>query len=105
MKTLKLNFGLIGRLLLNTELLNNTNISKYLSQDLIDKLNKVESLKFIKIAIIFLVFDTILTFTCISRGKKYEEGIEPQNKVEEIIDKYFGVEYLNNMFNNRWNRK
>jgi len=40
MKTLKLNFGLIGRLLLNTELLNNTNISKYLSQDLIDKLNK-----------------------------------------------------------------
>ncbi len=72
---------------------------------LIDKLNKVESLKFIKIAIIFLVFDTILTFTCIRRGKKYEEGIEPQNKVEEIIDKYFGVEYLNNMFNNRWNRK
>lgn len=40
MKNAKLNYGLIGRLLLNTELLNNTNLSKFLSQDLIDKLNK-----------------------------------------------------------------
>ena len=27
-----------------------------------------------------------------------------ENKVEEVMDKYFGVDYLNNMFNNGWNR-
>lgn len=74
-------------------------------KEFIDKLDKKESIKFIKIAIIFLIFDTLFTFGCISRGKDYEQGIAPKNKVEEIMDEYFGVEYLNNMFNNRWNRK
>lgn len=72
---------------------------------LITKLNKTESAKFIKIAITFLIFDSILTIGAINRGKEYEQNIPPSNKIEEVIDKYFGVEYLNNMFNNRWNRK
>lgn len=72
---------------------------------LIDKFDRKESIKLMKIALVFLLFDTILTFGCIHRGKKYEEGIPPSNKIEEVIDRYFGVEYLNNMFNNRWNRK
>ncbi len=72
---------------------------------LIDRLDKKESIKFMKITLIFLAFDTLLTFGAIARGKAYEEGLPPNNKVEEVLDKYFGVEYLNNMFNNRWNRK
>lgn len=72
---------------------------------LIDKLNKVESIKFMKIAIVFLIFDCLLTIGAISRGKEYENNIPPSNKIEEVIDRYFGVDYLNNMFNNRWNRK
>lgn len=67
--------------------------------------NKAESMKLAKILIVFLQFDCLLTFACIDRGKKYEQGILPTNKVEMVIDKYFGVDYLNNMFNNRWNRK
>ncbi len=72
---------------------------------LIDKFNKQNSVKFIKIAIIFLIFDILLTLGAIDRGKDYEKNIPPTNKYEEILDKYFGVDYLNNMFNNRWNRK
>ncbi len=72
---------------------------------LIDKFNKKNSVKFIKIAIIFLIFDILLTLGAIDRGKDYEKNIPPTNKYEEILDKYFGVDYLNNMFNNRWNRK
>ncbi len=72
---------------------------------LIGKINKVESKKFIKITIIFLIFDALLTIGAINRGKDYEQNIPPSNKFEETLDKYFGVEYLNNMFNNRWNKK
>lgn len=72
---------------------------------LIDNFNKKDSLKFMKITIIFLIFDCLLTLGAINRGKDYEQNIPPSNKYEEVLDKYFGVEYLNNMFNNRWNRK
>lgn len=74
-------------------------------KNIIDKFDKKESIKLIKITIIFLIFDTLLTLGAISRGKEYEKGLPPSNKIEEVIDKYFGVDYLNNMFNNRWNRK
>ncbi len=72
---------------------------------LIDKFNQLESIKLMKITIIFLIFDTLLTFGAIDRAKKFEQKIPPSNKIEEIYDKYFGVDYLNNMFNNRWNKK
>lgn len=72
---------------------------------LIDKFNKSESIKLMKITIIFLIFDTLLTLGAIDRAKKFEQKIPPSNKIEEIYDKYFGVDYLNNMFNNRWNKK
>lgn len=71
----------------------------------INKINTKESHLFMNIAIVFLIFDAILTIGCINRGKKYEQNIPPQNKIEEVMDKYFGVDYLNNMFNNRWNKK
>lgn len=74
-------------------------------QKRISNFNKKESIPLMKIIIIFLLFDIIITFGSIYRGKEYEKGIPPSNKTEEIIDKYFGVDYLNNMFNNRWNRK
>ena len=72
---------------------------------LIDKLNKNNSVRLMKYMIIFLIFDAILTLSAIDRGKKYEQNIPPSNKYEEILDEYFGVDYLNNMFNERWNKK
>lgn len=74
-------------------------------KEIIDKLNQVESIKFMKITIIFLIFDCLLTLGAIHRGKEYEQNIPPSNKIEETLDKYFGVKYLNNMFNNHWNKK
>lgn len=72
---------------------------------LVDKFNRKYSNKIMAVMLIFLVFNTILTFAAVERGKSFEKGIPPQNKFEEKLDKYFGVEYLNNMFNNRWNKK
>ena len=72
---------------------------------MIENSSKKYGLIYMKILIVFLLLDTLLTFGCVKRGKEYEKGIEPQNKIEEKIDKYFGVNYLNNMYNNRWNRK
>ncbi len=72
---------------------------------LIDKLNKKNSVRLMKYMIIFLIFDAILTLSAIDRGKKYEQNIPPSNKYEEILDEYFGIDYLNNMFNERWNKK
>lgn len=71
----------------------------------INNLKNKESKKLMVIIIVFLMFDGVLTLMAIDRGKKYEQDIPPQNKIEEVIDKYFGVDYLNNMFNNRWNKK
>ena len=72
---------------------------------LIDKFNKTESIKIMKITIVFLIFNSLLTLGAINRGKEYEKNIPPSNKLEEIYDEYFGIDYLNNMFNNRWNKK
>lgn len=72
---------------------------------LIHRFNIKESTKFMKIMIVFLAFDAMLTIGAINRGQEYEQGIPPKNKTEEMYDKYFGVDYLNNMFNNRWNKK
>lgn len=72
---------------------------------IIDKFNKSESIKLMKITIIFLIFNSLLTLAAIDRGKEYEQSIPPSNKFEEVLDKHFGVNYLNNMFNNRWNKK
>lgn len=72
---------------------------------IIDQFNKKNSKKFIIIMIIFLMFNTALTFAAINRAREFEKGIEPSNKLEVVLDKYFDVDYLNNMFNNRWNKK
>lgn len=74
-------------------------------KELITKIDKKTGTTFMKILIVFLIFDVMLTLAAINRGKRYEENIPPSNKVELCIDKYFGVDYLNNMFNNRWNKK
>lgn len=71
----------------------------------IDRSNKVIGNRILKFLSIFLLFDVLLTFAAIERGKEFEQNIPPSNKIEVYIDKYFGVDYLNNMFNYRWNRK
>ncbi len=74
-------------------------------QKLIDSFNKNESIKIMKFTIIFLIFDIFLTFGAVARAKEFEKNIPPSNKIEVIYDKYFGIDYLNNMYNNRWNKK
>lgn len=71
----------------------------------IDNLNKKDSHIFMNLMIVFIVFDCLLTIAAIDRGKKYEQDIPPSNKFEVVLDEYFGVDYLNNMFNNRWNKR
>lgn len=52
--------------------------------------------------IIFLIFDAILTIMAIKRAKKLELGIEARNNFEKKLDKYFGKDYLNKMFNDNF---
>lgn len=72
---------------------------------LINKFYKKYSNRFIIGMIVFLMFNSLLTLAAVQRGKEFDKGIPPQNKFERILDKYFGVDYLNNMYNNRWNKK
>ncbi len=59
----------------------------------------------IKVLSIFLILDMALTFIAVYRAKEAERGIKPSNKFEEILDDTFNKDYLNNMYNNRWNKK
>ena len=72
---------------------------------LIDKIPKKAGTKLIKIISIFLIFDLAFSQACIDRAKRYEKNLPPENKLEEVMDKYFGIDYLNNMYNYRWNKK
>ena len=74
-------------------------------QKIIVKFDRRRSKNFVVIMIIFLIFNTFLTFSAVKRGKEFEQDIPPQNSFEEVLDNYFGVDYLNNMYNNRWNKK
>ncbi len=72
----------------------------------IDKmLNKVNP-KIYKIVIIcltiFLVFDILLTISCVNRARKADRGIPPNNGYEKFLDNTFNSKYLKNMFNNNW---
>lgn len=71
----------------------------------INKTNHQIGTKIMKALIVFLIFDTFLTFAAVNRGKEFEQGIPAGNKFEERLDKYFGIDYLNNMYNLRWNKK
>ena len=71
----------------------------------INSSNHEIGLKLIKVISIFLLFDVSLTFAAVNRAKEFELGIEPSNKFEIVLDHYFGINYLNNMYNYRWNKK
>lgn len=57
------------------------------------------------ILIVFLLIDGLLTLQAVDRAHAYEKGIPPSSKYEEYLDEHYGVDYLNNMYNNRWNKK
>lgn len=65
---------------------------------MIAKLNYKLGKKLCIIITVFLFFDMFLTINAIWRAKQKDQGIEPQNKYEEILDKTFNREYLDNMF-------
>lgn len=58
-----------------------------------------------KVLIGFLIFDSILTLVAINRAKEQIHGIPASNIVEKTLDKLFGYDYLNNMYNYKWKLK
>ena len=60
---------------------------------------------FMYFLIVFLLMDTFFTFEAINRAKDSEKGIPPSNEYEQYLDDHYGVDYLNNMYNNRWGKK
>lgn len=68
-------------------------------------LNKINP-KIYKIIIIcltiFLIFDILLTISCVNRARDADKGILPSNGYEEFLDNTFNSKYLKNMFNNNW---
>ncbi len=71
----------------------------------IEKTNHKIGNFFIKFLTVFLILDFALTFCAVHRAKESEKSIPPANQFEEFLDNHYGVDYLNNMYNNRWNRK
>ena len=55
-----------------------------------------------KILIIFLIFDIILTAFAVMRAHSFDKGIEPHNSFEKFLDKTFNRDYLKNMYGNNW---
>ena len=51
---------------------------------------------------IFLVFDILLTISCVNRARDADKGIQPSNVYERFLDNTFNSKYLKNMFNNNW---
>ena len=51
---------------------------------------------------IFLVFDILLTISCVNRARDADRGIQPSNGYERFLDNTFNSKYLKNMFNNNW---
>lgn len=69
---------------------------------LINKMKYDFGKKLMIFLIVFLIFDTILTFSAINRARNFDKGIEPVNSYERFLDSTFNSKYLKNMFNNRW---
>lgn len=51
---------------------------------------------------IFLLFDILLTISCVNRARDADKGIAPSNSYERFLDNTFNSKYLKNMFNNNW---
>lgn len=69
---------------------------------IIEKINYNFGKKLMIFLIIFLIFDTLLTFSAINRARDFDKGIKPANTYEKFLDNTFNSKYLKNMFNNRW---
>ena len=53
---------------------------------------------------VFLICDMIFTYVALDRSREESKGIPPANKFEEVLDKSFNKEFLQNMFNNNWSK-
>ena len=69
---------------------------------LINRIDVVVRKKLMLFLIMFLLFDTILTFSAINRARECDKGIAPSNTYEKFLDNTFNSKYLKNMFNNKW---
>ena len=74
-------------------------------KNFIDSFNRKHATYFMYFIIVFLLVDTFFTFQAVDRAKEFEKGIPPSNRYEEYLDDHYGVDYLNNMYNNRWGKK
>ena len=74
-------------------------------QNIINQFNKRFASYLMYFLIVFMLFDAFLTFNAVNRAREYERGIPPSNRYEEYLDDYFGIVYLDNMYNYRWGKK
>ena len=74
-------------------------------QKIIEGFNRKIATIFMYLLIVFLIVDAFFTFQAVNRAKEYERGIPPRNEYEQYLDDHYGVDYLNNMYNNRWGKK
>ena len=73
-----------------------------LLQKFIEKINPKWGNIIMKILIIFLIFDIILTAFAVMRAHSFDKGIEPHNSFEKFLDNTFNRDYLKNMYGNNW---
>ena len=73
--------------------------------ELIKKIPRIQGGRLLKFLLVFMAFDWALTFIAVDRAKDFEQGIEPRNRFEEVLDNTFNKDYLNNMYNNRWDKR
>ena len=71
-------------------------------QKLIGKFNPKKGEILLKVLIVFLIFDILLTCSAVARAHAKDKGIPPQNAYEKFLDRTFNSKYLKNMYNNNW---
>ena len=71
-------------------------------EKLINKTIEKTGKNLIIVIIVFLIFDMILTISAVVRAREKENGLEPRNAYERLLDKTFNKDYLYNMYNNNW---
>ena len=73
--------------------------------DIIKKIPRIPGDKILRFLLVFMTLDWALTFIAVYRAQEFEQNIEPRNKFEEVLDNTFNRDYLNNMYNNRWDKR
>lgn len=77
-------------------------------EPLIYKIEKIMENKIAQIvtliAMFFMLYNISISWVAAERQKDRRYNIEPQNRIEQLLDKYYPDEYLDRIFANKKNR-